>query len=77
MCGGTEFTRRADDNEKTVRDRLNIYNKQTAPLVSYYCQTGQFAQRGRYGGDHEGDGQQSDAFGQGAGLILWVNRVDA
>ncbi len=35
-CGGTEFTRRADDNEKTVRDRLSVYNKQTAPLVSYY-----------------------------------------
>jgi adenylate kinase len=36
VCGSTEFTRRADDNEKTVRDRLAIYNAQTAPLVSYY-----------------------------------------
>jgi adenylate kinase len=36
VCGGSEFTRRPDDNEKTVRDRLAIYNKQTAPLVSYY-----------------------------------------
>ena len=36
VCGGTEFTRRPDDNEKTVRDRLAVYNKQTAPLVSYY-----------------------------------------
>ena len=36
VCGGTEFTRRADDNEKTVRDRLSVYNKQTAPLVAYY-----------------------------------------
>ena len=35
-CGGTEFTRRPDDNEKTVRDRLQVYNKQTAPLVEYY-----------------------------------------
>jgi adenylate kinase len=35
-CGSTEFTRRADDNEKTVRDRLAIYNRQTAPLVAYY-----------------------------------------
>jgi adenylate kinase len=40
VCGGTEFTRRADDNEKTVRDRLNVYNKQTAPLVSYYAKQG-------------------------------------
>jgi adenylate kinase len=36
VCGSTEFTRRADDNEKTVRDRLQVYNKQTAPLVAYY-----------------------------------------
>jgi adenylate kinase len=35
-CGGTTFTRRPDDNEKTVRDRLAVYNKQTAPLVEYY-----------------------------------------
>jgi adenylate kinase len=36
VCGSKEFTRRADDNEKTVRDRLAVYNKQTAPLVDYY-----------------------------------------
>ena len=40
VCGGTKFTRRVDDNEKTVRDRLNVYNKQTAPLVSYYAKRG-------------------------------------
>ncbi len=36
VCGSTEFIRRADDNENTVRDRLGIYNKQTAPLVEFY-----------------------------------------
>jgi adenylate kinase len=36
VCGGTDFTRRPDDNEKTVRDRLGVYNKNTAPLVEYY-----------------------------------------
>ena len=40
VCGSTEFIRRADDNEKTVRDRLAIYNKQTAPLVAYYSRRG-------------------------------------
>jgi adenylate kinase len=40
VCGSTEFTRRADDNEKTVRDRLQVYNKQTAPLVAYYREQG-------------------------------------
>jgi adenylate kinase len=44
QCGGTEFVRRADDNEKTVRDRLAIYNKQTAPLVSYYDARGNLHQ---------------------------------
>jgi adenylate kinase len=39
-CGGHEFVRRPDDNEKTVRDRLTVYNKQTAPLVDYYRETG-------------------------------------
>jgi adenylate kinase len=39
-CGGTQFVRRPDDNEKTVRDRLQVYNKQTAPLVAYYAKTG-------------------------------------
>jgi adenylate kinase len=39
-CGGHDFVRRPDDNEKTVRDRLTVYNKQTAPLVDYYRETG-------------------------------------
>ena len=39
-CGGTEFVRRADDNEATVRSRLEIYNKQTAPLVDFYGKAG-------------------------------------
>ncbi len=36
VCGSNQFTRRADDNEKTVRDRLGVYNRETAPLISYY-----------------------------------------
>jgi adenylate kinase len=39
-CGGHDFVRRVDDNEKTVRDRLTVYNTQTAPLVDYYRETG-------------------------------------
>jgi len=34
-CGGP-LTHRDDDNENTVRDRLDVYTKQTAPLVDYY-----------------------------------------
>lgn len=35
-CGSTEFTRRADDNEATVRARLLAYYRSTAPLIGYY-----------------------------------------
>jgi adenylate kinase len=35
-CGGTEFTRRADDNASTVAARLETYHQQTAPLLPYY-----------------------------------------
>ena len=34
-CGG-ELYRRADDDPETVRNRLFVYYKQTAPLIGYY-----------------------------------------
>ena len=40
VCGSTVFVRRADDNEATVRSRLEVYNRQTAPLVEYYGSQG-------------------------------------
>ncbi len=39
-CGGTEFTRRADDNATTVASRLESYHRQTAPLLPYYAAQG-------------------------------------
>lgn len=39
-CGSTEFSRRADDNAETVRERLANYHKETSPLVDYYKQQG-------------------------------------
>ncbi len=39
-CGSGEFTRRADDNEETMRIRLRSYYKETAPLVGYYYAKG-------------------------------------
>lgn len=39
-CGGTEFTRRADDNAETVKSRLMAYHDQTAPLLPYYSGKG-------------------------------------
>lgn len=34
-CGG-EMYQRDDDNEATVRNRLDVYEKATAPLIDYY-----------------------------------------
>ncbi len=36
VCGGAEFSRRADDNAETVKARLAAYHAQTAPLLPYY-----------------------------------------
>lgn len=36
VCGSTEFSRRADDNAETVRERLKAYHAQTAPIIDYY-----------------------------------------
>lgn len=34
-CGG-ELYQRPDDNESTVRDRINVYEKSTLPLIEFY-----------------------------------------
>lgn len=33
---GERLEQRADDNEETVRERINVYNEQTAPLIEFY-----------------------------------------
>ena len=35
-CGGTEFKRRPDDNEATVRTRMAEYRAKTAPILPLY-----------------------------------------
>lgn len=35
LCGG-ELIQRADDTKETVLNRIDVYNKQTMPLVDYY-----------------------------------------
>ena len=39
VCNTPLFTRK-DDNEETVTSRLDVYNKQTRPLVDYYDKLG-------------------------------------
>lgn len=38
-CGG-ELYQRKDDNPETVGSRLEVYEKQTAPLIDYYTRKG-------------------------------------
>ncbi len=39
-CGGTEFKRRPDDNEESLKVRLMAYYKDTSPLIGYYYAKG-------------------------------------
>ena len=36
ICGSTEFKRRPDDNEQTVRTRMAEYRTKTQPILPYY-----------------------------------------
>lgn len=40
-CGSKEFKRRADDNAEAFRTRLQVYYKDTAPIIGYYYAKGQ------------------------------------
>lgn len=35
-CGGTEFKRRPDDNEESIRTRMSEYRGKTAPILPIY-----------------------------------------
>ena len=40
VCQSTEFVRRKDDNEQTVRTRMAEYRAKTAPILPYYQSRG-------------------------------------
>ncbi|MDR1942622.1 MAG: adenylate kinase [Endomicrobium sp.] len=41
VCNG-DLIQRSDDKENVVKDRLDVYEKQTRPLIDYYKKTGLF-----------------------------------
>lgn len=43
VCGSTNFKRRADDTEETLKTRLMEYYKKTSPLIGYYHAKGQLS----------------------------------
>ncbi len=40
VCGACEFACRADDRPETVKARLDVYHRQTAPILPYYRERG-------------------------------------
>ena len=42
-CGG-QLYQRDDDNPATVKNRLNVYFNETAPLIDYYTEAGKLAE---------------------------------
>ena len=39
-CGSVKLKKRIDDNEESLRTRLDEYNNKTAPLIEYYLNKG-------------------------------------
>jgi adenylate kinase len=39
-CGGRDFLRREDDKPEKIRNRLEVYHRQTTPLLPYYRDKG-------------------------------------
>ena len=39
-CGDGKFVKRADDNEKTVTNRLKVYTEQNQPIIDFYKEKG-------------------------------------
>ena len=62
VCGAA-LLQRADDNEETVRNRLAVYRRQTAPLETYY------AEKGVLGEAHGGGRLPDDVFEQVAEIL--------
>ena len=63
-CGGTEFKRRADDNEESLRTRLMEYYKKTSPLLGYYYAKGDLKTVDGMGDVQAVGGQIAAALGQ-------------
>jgi len=54
---GGELIQRADDNEETIGNRLNVYRDQTQPLINYYEQAGLLK-------SINGEGEMADVYGR-------------
>lgn len=41
-CNSTKFKRRDDDTEETIKERFNVYNTQTKPILEFYKNIGKY-----------------------------------
>ena len=53
-CEGS-IIKRPDDNEETIKNRLNVYRQQTEPVIDYYRKAGNLTEL-------NGDGKPGDIF---------------
>ena len=60
-CGG-KLIQREDDREDTIRRRLEVYGRETAPVLEYYRQTGLLR-------EVDGTGPREDVFGRIAARV--------
>ena len=60
-CGG-ELYQRADDKEETIKERLQVYFTETAPLIEYYTKAGKLL-------EVEGTGEVEEIAGRITSLL--------
>jgi len=66
-CGG-ELIQREDDREDTIRKRLEVYWKQTAPMIDFYKNHGVFK-------TISGTGSFEEVFGKIASIVAALGKV--
>lgn len=59
---GGQLIQRDDDNEVTIRNRLDVYRKQTEPLIAFYQNRGQLRKV-------DADGSIDDVYSRFAGTL--------
>jgi adenylate kinase len=62
-CGG-ELYQRPDDNEESIRKRLEVYFAETAPLIDYYVKKGKLLEIDGVGGVDEVSRRIKTALGE-------------
>ena len=67
VCGGTGFSRRADDTIETARARLKAYHDQMAQIISHYASMGLLKRVDGMGSIDEVARQTSEVLGFGPG----------